>query len=348
MNINTDHLQHITPILEEAVQSGRQPTAVVAVANSRETLWTHAVPGSDGVLLDSIFLIASITKTVLATAVMRLVEEGKLLLTVPVAQYLPEFGANGKEEVTAFHLLTHSSGMEEEIFWAEFWEQKKAPLPGGLFASCCRTHLNYPPGTGYRYSTLPFSVLGELVTRLGKFPYPEYMQRHIMGPLGMNSTAFRPIDPQRAAPIHNLMEGDEACMEAWLAEAMPGAGLWSTAADLVRFGQAYLRGGIFDGYRLLSPATLEMMTRHYTQGQINLLDGKPFNFGLGWSKPPYLPSGNLLASPRAFGHHGASGTLLWIDPDYDLVFVYLSNIWGHNDPTDAKARALNVAYAALN
>jgi len=87
--IDLAHLEYAARAADEAVKNGPLPTAVIAVADRDKTLWTHISPGADPVLLDSIFQIASITKPIVATAIMRLVDEGKLLLNVPVATYLP-------------------------------------------------------------------------------------------------------------------------------------------------------------------------------------------------------------------------------------------------------------------
>ncbi|HVG00894.1 MAG TPA: serine hydrolase domain-containing protein [Chloroflexia bacterium] len=351
MEIDRERLQLIEGIAGERVRAGNIPCAVVAVANSRETLWTHVVPGDEGVGLDSIFLLASITKPIAATAIMRLVEEGRLMLNVPVAHYLPEFGANGKEKVTAFHLLTHSSGMEEETFWNELWGAPMTlPPPNWQYEACCRSYLHYEPGTQHTYSTLTFSVLAELVRKLGGAPQAEYLRRHIFEPLGMHDTGYRPTDPTRAAPVHKLIGDAETTpelLEAFMSFEQPGSGLWSTAADLVTLGQAYLRGGTYEGYHLLSPVTIEVMTRNYTPGATNTTDGEPFNYGLGWGKPMYPPNAAILGSQRAYSHHGATGTMLRIDPEYDLVVAFLTNTWGHQDPTDAKGRILNVVYGAM-
>jgi CubicO group peptidase (beta-lactamase class C family) len=348
--IDISRLSHAAGVAEEAVRSGTYPTAVLAVANSRDTLWEYVVPGADGAALNSIFLLASITKPVVATAIMRLVQEGKLLLNRPVADYLPEFAQNGKEQVTTWHILNHSSGMDEGEMWAELTGMDPQPSSfEWLWDAACRSRLNWEPGSAYLYNSLSFSVLGQLITVLGGAPYPEFMHRHIFRPLGMSSTAFRPADTERAVHVHFTPESgvSDAYREPFLAREDPAGGLWGTSADIIRFAQANLRGGTLDGYSLLSPASVALVTRHLTEGQTQFEHGRvsPFNYGLGWGKPASPPDGGALTSPRAFGHTGASGTMLWIDPEYDLIFVYLSNLWGaEGGPRD---RALNAVYGAL-
>ena len=102
MNIDLGHLEYAAQIADEAVKNGPQPSAVIAVANRDKTLWTHVSPGEDGVTLDSIFAIASVTKPIVATAIMRLVEQGKMILNAPIATYLPDFAANDKGAVSAW------------------------------------------------------------------------------------------------------------------------------------------------------------------------------------------------------------------------------------------------------
>ncbi|HET9494129.1 MAG TPA: serine hydrolase domain-containing protein [Chloroflexia bacterium] len=332
------------PIIDDAVNEGPYPAAAVAVATARETVWAHVAPGRDNAALDSIFPVASLTKPMTATAVFQLVEQGKLLLNVPVARYLPEFAANGKERVTAWHLLTHSSGLEEDQFYGELQALGTTPPPGWLFEAACRSHLNFEPGSAHKYTTLTFSVLAELVRRLSGLPHPEYMRRHIFEPLGMKDTGFSPRDRSRATPQYDL--GTHEQMSSWETMADPGGGAWSTVADLVRFGQAYLRGGEFDGYRLISPASIAVMTGHYTQGVFGYGTTDRFNYGAGWGKPSLPRNGDLLASERAFGHGGATGCLLWIDPEYGFVYVFLSNRWNLPDPNDTRARVLNIVYGA--
>jgi CubicO group peptidase (beta-lactamase class C family) len=346
--LNRSRLENAARVAEEAVAHGPQPTALIAVADRRETIWTHVVPGEDEARLDSIYPLGSITKPIVATAIMRLVEEGRLALNVPVAQYLPEFGGNGRESITTWHILTHSSGLEEGQFNSELYAigaRGEEPPPGWLFEANCRSWPRFVPGTEYEYNSLTFAVLGELITRLAGEPYPEYLCRNIFEPLGMASTGFEPVDPARALPVHGF--DPPGAIGAWNRMSVPGGGLYSTAADLVAFGQAYLRGGEYGGYHLLSPASIEVMTQHHTAGGRQFGTGDRFNYGLGWGKPSLPHDGDVPASERAYGHAGITGTLLWIDPAYDLVFVFLSNRWGIVDPSEASMRALNAVYGAV-
>ncbi|MGI8589024.1 MAG: serine hydrolase domain-containing protein [Chloroflexia bacterium] len=340
MKLVQERLGYAAAVAEEAVQSGTHPSAVIAVADSAKTVWTHLVPGADGAALDSIFLVASISKPIVATAVMQLVEEGRLMLNRPVADYLPEFGAVGKEQVTTWHLLTHTSGLEEQRW---LLEAERTPVTSRrLYEFACQSDLHFEPGSRCEYCSLTFNILAELITRLGGLPYPDYLREHILAPLGMRDTAFQPPDTARAMPVQDF--GGPERTAAYSALAVPGGGLWSTAADLVAFGQTFLRGGRRDGYRLLGPAALGMMTGLHTSGMTEMVEGraKAFRYGLGWGKPHPDAS---LASPSAYGHGGATGTLLWVDPTWDLVFVFLTNRWEVGN--DVATRVLNAVYGAL-
>jgi len=341
--IDWERLPYVAAVARQAVESGKQPCAVMAIANAKETLWTEVVSGNDIVSQDTIFLLASISKPITACAVMRLVEQGLLLLNRPVAAYLPEFGqsGNGKQNITTYHLLTHSSGLDETR-WAQARLEGKAEM-GPCYEEACRTGLLFEPGSRTQYNTLSFAVLGELITRLTGQPYPDYLRDQLFAPLGMHDTAFTPPDPARAAPVHDF--GPPERLQNFMQRAIAGGGLWSTAADLVRFGQALLQGGRSGGYHLLSPATIEAMTKRHVATTVDWGDGVPvpFNYALGWGKGAHAPG--ALGSPRAYDHGGATGTLLWIDPDWNLIFIYLTNTWA--DATETARRALNAVYGAL-
>jgi CubicO group peptidase (beta-lactamase class C family) len=350
--IDPARLQRAVAVAEDAVRNGPYPSALIAVANAETTILTHTVSHPERAPLreDSIFLLASITKPIVATAIMQLVEAGRLLLTDPIVQYIPEFGQFGKGSVTAWHLLTHTSGLEEAHWWEQLYQQR-APVEAFLHAAC-QSPLHFEPGTRYEYCSLSFVILGELIARLGGLPYPEYLQQQIFAPLGMRDTSFTPVGAQQARAVHVYGMGEEAeepsarrFLDHFITIAAPGGGLWSTAADLVRFGQAFLRGGRFNDYQLLSPAAINTMTRLHTGGLVEIVEHKsiPAAYGLGWGKPG--ADGKTLASPHAYEHGGATGTRLHIDPEWDLVFIFLTNRWGIE--ATASQRALNAVYGAL-
>jgi CubicO group peptidase (beta-lactamase class C family) len=165
-----------------------------------------------------------------------------------------------------------------------------------------------------------------------------------------------PEQASRMAPVavgglegHGFRE-DPALVAGYTSLRLAGGGLWSTAPDLLRFGRAMLRGGELDGARVLSPAFVDLMTREVTAPREVTWGGlgvqpDPLasdHYALAWGKPRVETAG----SARAFGHGGVSGTRLWIDPAYDLVYVYLSGCWGLPiAPIDAVA---NTIYAALS
>jgi serine-type D-Ala-D-Ala carboxypeptidase len=137
ISIDPTRLQRAVAVAEDAVHKGPYPSAVLAVANANTTILTHTVahPERAPVREDGIFLLASITKPIIATAIMRLVEQGRLLLSDPIVEYIPEFAPFGKQAVTAWHILTHTSGLEEAHWWPELYQQR-APAEAFLRAVC--------------------------------------------------------------------------------------------------------------------------------------------------------------------------------------------------------------------
>jgi CubicO group peptidase (beta-lactamase class C family) len=332
--------------IADAVESGALPSGVLAIASSDTLLRLEAF---GPVATDSIFLIASITKPIFATSLMRLVERGRILLNEPIERHLPEFGANGKADVRLWHLLTHTSGLNDG--WVELargperWEWPR------YLARVCEAPLSFRPGTRYSYCNPSFFVMAELVQRLTGQDHASYLQQSVFEPLGMRDTSFKPPESSRVVSVLDPPWLDDERRPRWIALRRPDGGLWSTAADLVRFGQALLRDGRLDDYQLIAPATLRAMTSLQTAGIPAFAGGGEFQsyYGLGFSKAgPHGEPGPSpeLRSPAGFGHGGATGTYLWIEPEFDLVFVFLTNRWGQDETT--MKRALNVALAAAS
>jgi CubicO group peptidase (beta-lactamase class C family) len=350
--LDAERLQRAFDLVAEQVSDGLIPSAILGVADAEGLIRVEAVSGRDEATTDSIYLLASITKPIVATAVMQLVEQGRLVLSTPVQHVLPQFapaahapGLPGAEAITPWHLLTHTSGMADldlDLL------QRERPDRRRLLEIACTFPLRFVPGTRYEYNTLAFAILGEIIRVLDGRDYPEYLADEILGPLGMTSTAFAAVESSRAVravfpgfppEFQSLVGAFYDSMQA------PGGGLWGSAWDVLAFGRAMLRGGELDGRRIIGRPFVELMTSDQTADVLEAGDPPlPAHYGLGWGLP--ARAGFMPGSPRTFGHGGGTGTRLWIDPDAGLVMVYLTNSWTVG-PAVAWA-AIAAVYGALD
>ena len=343
LRVNVERLEVAYDLLRDGVASGILPVGLLAVADRSEVIRCGGY-GPDGQIgTDGIYLLASITKPIVATAIMQLVERGKLLIDDPVVKHIPEFGVNRKDGVKIWHLLTHTSGLDDG-YWGQM---KSGATPADDVRGACQTFLRFPPGSRYEYCNVSFTVLGELIARASGMTYPDYLREHVFRPAGMVDTSFRP-EPAKSArvqPVHDFADLFGG-LEGFISMALPAGGLFSTAADLVAFGQAFLDGGKGRRGRLLAPPTIGLMTRLHTEGLLEYPAGGepvPAYYGLGWAKTS--PRQGTLLSPSGYGHGGATGTHLWIDPQTELVMVFLTNRWGVDGRT--KQCIMNAVMAAL-
>ena len=350
ISFSADLLERAFTLVRQGVKNGEFPSAVLAIADREQIIRCEAYGPADGsyaVSTDSIYLLASITKPIVATAIMRLVERGKILLHEPIAGLWPEFGVNHKETVTLWHLLTHTSGLDESYQTRQRGENASPTTlaPADLhtidLAGAVGSFLNYRPGSRHTYCNASFRVMAGLIERLTGQSYVDFLRAEVLEPLGMVDTTFAPSAEQapRAVPVADLPWPEEFFRRL----ATPAGGLYSTAADLIAFGRAFLNRGRHNGYRLLSPSAVAAMTRVQFEGTTEYSPGQvePLRWGLGWS----LNKGFELAPPPAFGHGGATGTYLLVDPVHDLVVVFLTNRWGQDSrPRD---RIFNAIYGAI-
>jgi uncharacterized protein YbbC (DUF1343 family)/CubicO group peptidase (beta-lactamase class C family) len=270
--------------------------------------------------LDTVFDLASLTKVIATTtAVMQLVEQGKVRLNDPVAKYLPEFAQNGKDDITVRQLLVHFSGLEPDLDLKATWEGKQTAY-GMAFADAPGD----APGSKFTYSDVNFIVLGALVERVSGETLDEYVQRHIFVPLKMTRTRYAP--PAAWLPKIAPTQYDENEHMLWgvvhdpTARRMGGvaghAGLFSTGDDLAKFAQTLLDGG--DG--ILSELTVEKMTRPEQPPAAPVLRG----FGWDIDSPLSSNRGDLLPV-GSYGHTGWTGTSIWVDPTTETYIILLTN-----------------------
>ncbi len=305
------------------------------------------VPAPAATTADTIYDAASLTKVVATTtAVMQLVEQGKLVLDAPVARYLPAFAAKGKDRITVRHLMTHMSGLRSGIPATPAW----SGVPAAIERACAE-ELRHAPESQFLYSDINFIVLGELVRLASGQPLDVYTREKVFGPLKMTDAGFLPPREKlaRIAPTE-LVDGTmiHGVVHDPTSRRMGGvaghAGLFLTIPDLVRFCRMILNGGELDGARILSPASIAEMTRVQYDGSSRR--------GLGWDIDTSYsgPRGRWFPAGRTFGHTGWTGTSVWIDPAAKTFVLFFSNRVhpdGKGDATPIRREIATLAAEAM-
>lgn len=266
----------------------------------------------------TIYDIASLTKVVATTsAVMLLVEDGKLDLEAPVSRYLPEFSGGAKDRVRIRHLLAHTSGLPAGA---------GAPgTPAQALRALVRTPLAAAPGEKMVYSDVGFVVLYAAAQKAAGEPLDEMLERRLFKPLGMISTGYLPGGEacDRCSPSYRKDDGTPVRGKVHdptarkLGGVAGNAGLFSTAADLARFAAMLAEGGQLQGVRIFREETIRKFTARQQDAG---------NRALGWETPKQNGgSSGGQVSRKAFGHTGYTGTSMWIDPERGTWTVLLAN-----------------------
>ena len=327
--------------VRQAIETGDLPGCVLAYGNRKEVQSILALgnresfPEPVAMTPDTVFDLASLTKPLAtATAVMLLVDQGKLDLQDTLAKHLPGFGVAGKETITLQQALVHQSGLIADNPLADYRDG-----PAAAWKNICQLKLVDEVGTRFRYSDVNFIVLGKLVEEVSGETLDQFTKQHLFQPLGMNDTGYLPNESLRlrAAPTERRndqwMRGEVHDPRAFALRGVAGhAGVFSTADDLALYAQAALgrlseevdasspqaNAAAADSVFPLSPTSLRIMTAAHAVSRGTR--------GLGWDKQsPYSSNRSELLSPAAFGHGGVTGTVFWIDPDRDFFFIFLSS-----------------------
>ncbi len=378
LGMSPGRLQRLTDAMEQYVETEQLPGVVAMICREGKVVYHEALGTMDkaqgkAMQPDAMFRIASMSKPITSVAVMMLYEEGRFLLTEPVSKYIPEFEdpqvvtrdpnsgevvrVPAKREVTIRHLLNHTAGLTYAAGLHRPIYQE-AGIPMGLepvdstIAEEMKKLAGLPliahPGEEFHYG-LSLDMLGYLVEVVSGQPFDEFLQERIFDPLGMVDTGF--VVPQdklaRVAKTYRYVDGQmrESNVDLSLLTTQTyysgGAGLVSTTADYARFAQMILNKGQLGGIRLLSPKTVELMTTN-SIGDLYIpfrIIGDKFGYGFGirTERGEY----DELESLGIFGWDGAFYTRCWMDPEEDLIGIFLSQIdgyWGNN--TMAKLRVL--------
>lgn len=319
----------IIQFLAEEIDKQTMPGAVVQVKYKGEWVLQeavgHASSEQDRVVMsmDHLFDVASLTKVVATLpSILKLLETGNMYLNDRVSYFLPQFGRNGKADVTIRQLLTHSSGL---IAHRPYFERKLSYED--VLQEIFNDQLVYKPDTEVVYSDLGFIILGEVVKAVTGVRLDEFARKAIFQPLGMSKTGYLPnVDRQLIAPtefLEHIGGHKYGIVHDDNTEFMGGisghAGLFSTASELKAFCDMLENDGIYEGKEILNPAWLKKSREHFT----------PFSDesrGIGWQLRGIGPSpaGDLM-SQYAYGHTGYTGTSFYLDPVHDVTVILLTN-----------------------
>jgi len=287
-----------------------------------------------------IYLVASITKPVVAMAALRLIEQGRLALGDRVTDYLPEFGTNGKYGVEVRHLLTHTSGLPDMLPNNLELRAANAPLAEFL-KGVCQGPLAFPPGRGVQYQSMGFLVLAEIIARIAGRSCSDFVREAVFNPLGMTDTALGAtdawLDTHAARIVEVRLEAEQLGGDHWNWNSKywrqlgaPWGGMLTTADDLAKFARCLLREGRTEtGQMLWSPAAVAAATTNQLHSMRDVPEDerrcRPW--GLGWrlNWPAHSANFGDLLGPATYGHWGATGTVMWIDPERGVYAVILTS-----------------------
>ena len=355
----------IDEIMMEALAANAFPGAQVLVAKEGKVVYHqawgfHTYDSLRRVQLDDIYDFASITKVAASLpALMQLVDNGRIGLESPLKAFYPNFHKTNKENMTLRRLLTHTAGLKA---WIPFWRNtkkkngkwksrtfkdkasKKYPIK---IADDLFLHKNYSKKIfkaikdspvseegKYLYSDMGFYLYPTVVENISGLSFQAFLKENFYKKIGANSLTFNayqhfPLEKIipterdtffRMSQIHGQVHDEGAIM---LGGISGNAGLFGKAIDLAKLFQMYLNGGTYGGQRFITTETLNEFTRYqYPEEGIRR--------GIGFDKPliEYHPQNSSTAkdaSPQTFGHSGYTGTLVWADPEYDLLYIFLSN-----------------------
>ncbi|MCE9532780.1 MAG: beta-lactamase family protein [Planctomycetes bacterium] len=310
-------------VLERAVTEKVVDAAVLHVVQKDESFTRHFGKAASG---DAMFLLGSISKPINMTAVMTLFDQGKFKLDDRVKKYLPAFTGDGRDDATIRHLLTHTSGLPDQLANNNDLRKQHAPLLEFAKAAT-KAPLSFAPGSKYQYSSMAILLAARIAEIVGESDILTLVDRNVFQPLGMKHSAqglgrFKleemiPVQMDGAAPESG--GGDPKAKDwawnspYWRKLGAPWGGTHASAPDIAKWL------GEFMGARgkVVKPETARLMIKNHNP------DGfTPRGLGFGVGKG----SGSLGCSEKTFGHTGSTGTLCWADPASETICVVLTSL----------------------
>jgi len=359
----------IDQILRQKSDAKEIPGVVAMAASGKDVIYQGAfgkrdLSKDDPMTTDSVFWIASMTKAVTAAGAMQLVEQGKLSLDEPIGKLLPDlaspqvlegFDAQGepklraaKNPITLRHLMTHTAGFCYDMWNGDMGTYlTKTATPGIITCqnAALKTPIATDPGTRWEYGT-NIDFVGKAVEAVSGKKLDAYLRDHLFAPLGMSDTGFKITDDMRKRLVGMHIRGEDGTLAPMPFELeqnpefhMGGGGLYSTAADYIRFCQMILNKGNGNGNQVLKAETIATMGQNHI-GELNvtkMVSAAPIytndvdlypdqvkkwglSFLINTAKTPEGRSAGSLAWA------GLANTYYWIDPSRDVCGVILMQL----------------------
>ncbi len=361
MGMSSIRLQKIDKIAQEAINEGATPGCQVLVAKEGRIVYNksfgkHTFNSNQYVQNSDLYDLASITKVAATTVtLMKLVEDGLLSVDDKMVKYLPELAGTNKDHMTIKMVLEHKAGLKSWIpFYTEttndlnIYDSVYSKVPTDIHTISLGNDLYmlntykeyilqqiYDSELGtinkYKYSDLGMILMKELIERVTGSDFDQYVNAAFYEPMGISRLTFLPLNkfeqneivPTSLSPdmrqglVHGTVHDPAAAM---LGGISGHAGLFGNAESLAMLMQMLVNGGTYNHVQYLKPETIAKFTAKQASDSRR---------GIGWDKPEMnrkkVNPASDLASDRCFGHTGFTGTMVWADPEYDLVYVFLSN-----------------------
>ncbi|MBS0201640.1 MAG: beta-lactamase family protein [Planctomycetes bacterium] len=316
-------LDEAAAVLAKVTSSGQVKSAVMFVSQGTASFTQHFGQAKSE---HAMFLLGSISKPICVTALMTLYDQKKFGLDDPVKKYLPQFQGDGRDQVTLRHLLTHVSGLPDQLAENARLRASHAGLPD-FVQGAIRTPLLFEPGTRYQYSSMAILLathVAELVSGIGIL---ELVDRTVFQPLGLKYSAqglgrFAIGDMVRCQTEHAAPESGAGDPNAtswdwnspyWRKLGAPWGGTHCSAPDIGRVLAEFL----FEKGKVVKPTTARLMTTNQNPPNLTAR-GLGFNVGASAGSPG--------CSEKAFGHTGSTGTIAWADPATETICVVLTSL----------------------
>ena len=341
LGVDAAALRNLEETFLGQITEGLHPAAQMVVLLDGKVLFDRAAgtfrgEGKKRVTQETPFYCFSVTKAFTAMCVHKLIEEGKISLDAPVAEYWPAFGKHGKDTVTVHQAFVHMAGIPMVGFYRQiplwpFWHL--------LAASTANLKPEYAPGTMMAYHPISWgTIMGELVRRVSGVPIHKYFDTHFAKPLGLKHTWLklpfgkRKLSPPILSGAEDQDNGAKLFNFSPIRRALlPAGSLHSTAREMAIFYHMLVSGGTYAGQQYLKPETIQNATSLHYQG-IDQGSGRESLWGYGFhlggrgnvekfGEPVY----GARSTQRSFGHVGNRSSMAWGDHDHKLVVTFTCN-----------------------